>query len=325
MSTPTHGPSDALEAGAAALAERLGLAPQELLCFPACELCGSDRYRPVISEDFGPCHLHAVRCERCGLCYSRPRPTLKFIQMVRQGSVRNDLVAAGLLEAERATDAETIFDYDKQLLFDANYHRGLKLLQSLQPQGRLLDIGCAGGRFVELAAAAGYEAIGCDVAPEALVPGLTRGLDLRPASPNGLPPNLPPLQIVTLWNVLEHAEHPRELLRAAAQALAPGGLVFIEVPNMALRLALATLQGPTHSPTHRYILYEHIYHYTPRTLKRLLVQSGLRPIRFVTTHDDGSRGWKAKMRAATTRLLHRLSLGMINWHYPLVCVARKDG
>lgn len=278
----------------------------------------------MVSEDFAGCRLRAVRCRACGFCYTTPRPSLLLIQMLRGPEVRNSLVDAGLLEEQRRSEAATVFDYDKQLDYDANYRCGLRLLKRARPGGRLLDVGCAGGRFVELAAGEGYEALGCDITPAALTPGLSRGLDLRVAPPNGLPADLPPFQIATLWNVLEHAEQPQELLRSVRQALAPGGLVLVEVPNMALRLALARLTGAKHSTGHRYMLYEHIYHYTPRTLARVLGQCGLRVTHFATTHTDGSEGWKSRLRAMALRAACHATLGAVNWHYPLVCLAQRE-
>jgi len=316
-------PSEPWPAAVQTLADHLDLPADALFVRPACQLCSGADHRPVVSEDFAGCRLQAVRCAACGFCYTTPRPSLLLSQTLRRPEVRNSLVDAGILESERRTGAATIFDYDKQLDYDANYRRGLRVLQRRRPAGRLLDVGCAGGRFVELAGEGGYEACGCDIVPEALTPGLARGLDLRLAPPNGLPDGLPPLQVATLWNVLEHVERPQELLRAVAQALEPGGLVLVEVPSMALRLALATLGGPKHSAQHRYILYEHIYHYTPRSLARLLQQSGLRLTRFITTHTDGSHGWRSRLRAAVLRAAHHATRGAVNWHYPLACLAER--
>ena len=62
-------------------------------------------------------------------------------------------------------------------------------------------------------------------------------LDLRRAAPDSLPDDLPPVDIVSLWNVLEHVADPPALLRAIRAAMAPEGLLLVDVPNFAFRLA----------------------------------------------------------------------------------------
>jgi hypothetical protein len=42
---------------------------------------------------------------------------------------------------------------------------------------------------------------------------------------------LPPARVVTLWHVLEHLPDPRDMLVAATDALLPGGVLAIGVPN----------------------------------------------------------------------------------------------
>jgi 2-polyprenyl-3-methyl-5-hydroxy-6-metoxy-1,4-benzoquinol methylase len=138
----------------------------------------------------------------CGFCYTSPRPTLHFSQAQRTPEVRNRLPAAGVLEPERQYQAATVFDYAHQLASDSNYRSGLAALKRVRAHGTLLDIGCAGGRFVELAREVGYEALGCDISEAAIAQGRARGLDLHLAPPNGLPESLPPVAVATLWNVL---------------------------------------------------------------------------------------------------------------------------
>ena len=76
---------------------------------------------------------------------------------------------------------------------------------------------------------------------------------------------------VSLFDVLEHLIDPLPVLRACTRLLAPGGIVFLYVPNYdsASRLLMgknAHFIWPTH----------HLNYYTPATIRDLMAREGLR-------------------------------------------------
>ena len=77
--------------------------------------------------------------------------------------------------------------------------------------------------------------------------------------------------------MLEHLLDPRRTLRACAELLAPGGILFLYVPNFdsASRLLMganAHFIWPTH----------HLNYYTPETVRDLMVRHALTPELVVT-------------------------------------------
>jgi SAM-dependent methyltransferase len=103
--------------------------------------------------------------------------------------------------------------------------------------GRLLDVGTGLGYFLRAAGAAGWSAVGIDA--DAAVVGYARarlGVDARAGDlaaqrfPDGA------FDLVTLWNVLDVVDAPRAVLAEARRVLAPGGRVFVRVPNVAWQL-----------------------------------------------------------------------------------------
>lgn len=319
-------PSAALEAPAdfsRDLGRALGHDVAELWEWPGCALCGAAERVTVVREDFARCPLEIVRCAACGFCYSRPRPTALLSDLIRRPATRNALVDAELLPEARRVHTAALFDYRKQLHHDANYRAGLHALRRLQPGGVLLDVGCAGGRFVQLASALGYQAIGVDIEEAPVRWGREElDLDLRLAAPNSLPDNLPPVDIVSLWNVLEHVTDPLGLLRAIRAAMAPEGLLLVDVPNFAFRLAAARFTGVYEPAQQRFFPYDHLNHFTATTLARALRQVGFDPLCFDAMHTDGARGRVPRLRRAVMRALFHLSGGRVNWHHPLSCLAR---
>ena len=79
--------------------------------------------------------------------------------------------------------------------------------------------------------------------------------------------------VVTLYDVIEHAADPMALLAEVRHLLAPGGLVHLVTPNVAGKLA--SLLGRR---WYHYKPGEHLYYFAPRTIKRAMECAGLQAV-----------------------------------------------
>lgn len=151
-----------------------------------------------------------------------------------------------------------------------NHAYGLK---SLPPETRsLLDVGCADGRFVYAAARRGIDAWGIDFSPRLVHEGNARygGTRLEVATlEEHLARSPAPVDVVTMFEVVEHVEDPLGFVRLAIQAVRPGGLVIISTPN---RLGLPRPPRGYDEPPH------HLTRWTPAALQELARRAGLEPI-----------------------------------------------
>ncbi|MGD8239076.1 MAG: class I SAM-dependent methyltransferase [Armatimonadota bacterium] len=297
----------------------------EALEHPDCGLCGGDDRRQLVEEHFAEYVFGVVECTSCGFAYTCPRLTSTLREQLHTPRLRNALVDAGILARHHRVPTEhpAVFDYDAQEVHLQRYRIGLSLLRQWAPSGRLLDVGCAGGRFVELAGEAGYEAMGCDVVASALEHGRGLGLDLRLGTVGDLGIPAASLDAVTLWNVLEHVPEPRATMSEVVSLLRPGGVVLIESPSFAVYRIRARLGLVAPPGEHRLDAYEHINHFTPATLRRLLHGVGCEDVEFSIATGGGSRSLKERMRSSVTRLIFALTCRGVNLHFPLLAVARK--
>jgi 2-polyprenyl-3-methyl-5-hydroxy-6-metoxy-1,4-benzoquinol methylase len=146
--------------------------------------------------------------------------------------------------------------------------------------GRLLDVGCGLGYFVERALDVGWNAYGCDTSA-AWVERARQRVGASRALLGSLEEALPPysrFDLITTWDVLEHVHDPIPFLREIARRLAPGGRLFIRTPNEAwvyptygvrkLGLKEPVELGPLN----------HVVYYRSSTLRRALAAARLRPI-----------------------------------------------
>lgn len=131
--------------------------------------------------------------------------------------------------------------------------------------GRLLDVGCAAGFFLDEARRAGWTVQGCDVSPYATELARDRlHLDVQCAGfleadlPNGA------FDVVTAFNVFEHLPDPRAAVDRLARLVRPGGYVVLETWNA--DSLVARLFG---AAWHQYSLPYVPFYYTPDALARL--------------------------------------------------------
>jgi SAM-dependent methyltransferase len=231
-----------------------------------CALCGEGvRYRVLFAErvqfdsiDFAARktpdqqHFRIVECENCGLIYSSPiLPSGDIQELYRKSSFIYETQLANMIR-----------DYKEQLR---------TLLPLLPSKGRLLEIGCANGLFLQAALELGFEDVrgvepsekairAADPAVQGKIVNSLFHADLFPAES---------FDVVCCFQVLDHLLDPGAVLRDLAKLLRRGGLVLLLNHN--IRSWLLRLLGE------RCPMFdiEHIYLFDKRTVAKLLRDNGL--------------------------------------------------
>ena len=195
------------------------------------------------------------RCGACDLVYLTPR--LHEAQL--EAFYADEYFSGG---------HEVGYDsYEKDRpLYEKTFARRLKFIRRFKPAGKLLDVGCGLGFFLDVAQRWGFESWGLDCSRYAAercrerFPGKIRQGFLRP----GLFPEKY-FDVVSMFDLFEHVYHPREFLRAVHRIIKDDGIVIITTPNYESALSLVSGR--------RWVSYkipEHVYYYTPRTLGRMV-------------------------------------------------------
>jgi SAM-dependent methyltransferase len=207
----------------------------------------SDRPGPIIEWEETPCHLCAARdwsplveapdqspgslglwfvvvqCQRCGLCFTNPRPGPTSIGQFYQPDYKPYRFRAKIGRGGRQTRTS-----------HGRVRYGSQLLElPRQGERRLLDFGCGAGAFLERMHHCGWNVIGLDFSASA-VHQIQSKLGL-PVLLGSLPhPELTPnsFEVITMWQSLEHVHQPLEVLRQARELLVPGGRLLVTTPNI---------------------------------------------------------------------------------------------
>ena len=233
-----------------------------------CDFCGADDTLPVLT---GPDRLHGipgefvlVRCNRCGLMYLDPRPTSEE------------------LDAYYPADYEPHVGTRKQQLgwlrrIDYRYgveKRYRAIMRYCERPGRMLDVGCGPGAFLDGMREHGWQVTGIEPGVQpATYAREELGLEIQNTTLEDARLEPASLDLVTMWNVLEHLSGPRQALRRIAEALRPGGLLVFAIPGVEsydLKMFKEYWAG--------YDLPRHLFVFPPAPLERAVKAAGLHRI-----------------------------------------------
>ncbi|MFW6181149.1 MAG: methyltransferase domain-containing protein [Spirochaetota bacterium] len=145
--------------------------------------------------------------------------------------------------------------------------------------GRLLDVGCALGFFLEAARERGWEAQGVEVSPYAAAWARKR-LGLQVLTGSFLDTALAEMSfdVITLFYVAEHFPRVEEVLERARVLLADGGVLALALPNRGgISYRVSRSAYLDRHPE------DHYFDTTPANLKRFLRARGFRCARVITT------------------------------------------
>jgi 2-polyprenyl-3-methyl-5-hydroxy-6-metoxy-1,4-benzoquinol methylase len=217
---------------------------------PACLVCGGTFARHDIPGLLG--------CRTCGF--------------VSADIALTDEELAALYSA-RYFQGEEYRDYFAERdLIERQCRRRLSMLLKFVPAAaskQLFEIGSAYGFFLSVASKAFRGVRGIDISADAAEAARTRvGVDVATGDFLSAPIS-GPIDVVCLWDTIEHLAFPGRYLERAAAMMPPGGTIAISTGD--IDSVVARLRGAKwrqiHPPTH-------LHYFSRRTLTRLLNAHG---------------------------------------------------
>ncbi|MFA6525247.1 MAG: class I SAM-dependent methyltransferase [Patescibacteria group bacterium] len=187
-----------------------------------CILCGSGHYE-IIGEKNS---YQVVKCG-CGLFYINPQPTAEITKEIyneRYFSGGYNFGYQGINYLSR--DNEAWFKYiPSQAL--------RKIEKHLKNKGKILDIGCAVGYFLEVAKENGWEIYGVELSEFARNSARNKlGAEIYPTLEESPFPNNH-FNAITAFEIIEHMQDPNIFVKKINSLLLPGGILGISTPNLA--------------------------------------------------------------------------------------------
>jgi len=216
-----------------------------------------------------PGKFRLVVCDECSLVYQHPRPDPVELMIYYPEDFESYIK---ITPKRYSKFQQSLIDYGLR-------QRALPILQKYE-QGRVLDIGCATGYFLNyLQRHISLNLFGVELNPVAAQFAKEHfQLDVHIGDLHSaqFPDNY--FEAVTMWDVIEHLPDPLYTLKEIRRILAPKGLLLFKTPIIDSLDALifgrywAGLDMP-----------RHFYIFSRATLKRLLVESGFRLVEFTAS------------------------------------------
>ena len=209
-----------------------------------CNICASSVDTLLLTKD--DCNVY--QCAKCGLAFTHPQP-----------EALDEQYDSGYFDLYRKRH-------------DFRLRRGdarLRRIELIREPGRLLDIGCSLGYFVEAANARGWQASGVEISSYASEEARKLGLDVKTGVLEDVGYPDKSFDCVTMWDVLEHVPDPTKHMLEVRRVLADGGLVVIGTPNMGHSLFKMKRERWRHLKPR-----EHIYYFRRSSIASLLWKTG---------------------------------------------------
>jgi len=229
-----------------------------------CPVCNSTTFSPFLE-----CKDHTVsretfqivKCESCGFKFTNPRPEPEQLGRYYKSEeyVSHSNTKKGFINS-------TYQSVRKYTLL-----KKLQLISKYYKTGRILDIGCGTGEFLNTCKSAKWETVGIEPDDDARNMAIKNyGLDVR--GEDDLK-NLhdESFQVITMWHVLEHVPNLNERIEELKRLIKPTGIIIIAVPNC------NSLDAKIYKENWAaYDVPRHLYHFTPADMETLFRKHGLK-------------------------------------------------
>jgi 2-polyprenyl-3-methyl-5-hydroxy-6-metoxy-1,4-benzoquinol methylase len=228
-----------------------------------CPVCGSGE-REFSLARFA---LDIYRCKNCTHRYLSPR--VKFEEAMK-------------IYADDKTASDIYTQPLQKEIDEIKYQYGLDLIEQLSStgKGKIMDIGCGAGVFLEMAYKNGWnQCVGVDVNERYSDIYLeAKGIQFINSSFESLEPERlgKDYDCISMWSALEHLYDMHGILEGIKGIVRQGGLLYVLVPNAE---SLATRLMREMSPT---FAWKHLAHFSPKSLRYLMNMHGMECVFFET-------------------------------------------
>jgi 2-polyprenyl-3-methyl-5-hydroxy-6-metoxy-1,4-benzoquinol methylase len=270
-----------------------------------CNHCGDHNAKPLFSMK----GYNLVECSSCGLAYIANQPTAAQLTEIYSSSADYH---AGLQQPGSKLWQR----------MDGIARNHISFLDSVAQSGEVLDVGCSTGQFLARARDKGFGVSGVEFSADSAAFAQQHfGLSVEQGSIHDSQRAAASVDVLTMFDVIEHVPDPAGDIAAAFRLLKPGGWFVLSTPNidglfprLSYKLAHKLDYWPHPEPPH------HLYQFSVRTLSAMLMKAGFQPgpVRHSSIELAYTFGTPATLARMPKRLAYALALAPLVKVGPLI-------
>jgi 2-polyprenyl-3-methyl-5-hydroxy-6-metoxy-1,4-benzoquinol methylase len=209
-----------------------------------------------------------------------------------------------------------------------SYEIGITKIERFRQLGNLLEVGSGFGFFLDMASRSRWNAVGVEISRIACEVALSRGCKVYNCDIRNASLAIDSFDVIVMWDVIEHFQNPKEIIRQCVQFLRPGGALFIKTPDAR---ALNLLSSPIHNIYRNYVYpantAEHVFHFTPESLSTLVREASIGAIEVDFDSEGGD--WRTRVISGNNQLIRCIRWAVMRyafahgWPYEFVLTAIK--
>ncbi|MCX6296856.1 MAG: class I SAM-dependent methyltransferase [Bacteroidetes bacterium] len=229
-----------------------------------CPVCNSVQNKPFlvcVDHTVSRETFNIVECESCGFKFTNPRPNESDLGQYYKSE-------------EYVSHSNTKKGFINSVYQTVRKYTLLKKLQLVSKHfktGKILDIGCGTGEFLNTCKNAKWETFGIEPDDDARNMAIKNyGLDIRKESDlSGLADSS--FDVISMWHVLEHVPNLNERVEELKRLIKPTGMIIIAVPNC------ESLDAKSYKELWAaYDVPRHLYHFIPKDIETLFQKHGMK-------------------------------------------------
>lgn len=228
-----------------------------------CPICNSTQFSPfLMCKDYTVSRetFQIISCNSCGFKFTNPRPEEEKLGEYYKSETY----------ISHSNSKKGFINSAYQIVRKYTLLKKLQLISKYYKTGKILDIGCGTGEFLNICKSAKWNTIGIEPDADARKKAIENyGLDVKVES------EIKDLEsesfdIISMWHVLEHVPRLNERIKDLKRLLKPNGIIIIAVPNC------NSLDAKIYAKHWAaYDLPRHLYHFTPTDIESIFKNHGL--------------------------------------------------
>jgi 2-polyprenyl-3-methyl-5-hydroxy-6-metoxy-1,4-benzoquinol methylase len=233
-----------------------------------CRICETLEGTFLVEKKRGRLKSEWVLCKNCGSAHIDPYPTQEELTKYYNSNYLEmdllDVMDTGVSHKLRFSEEykSRVFDEYAYSLNDVGFGPG-----KVNSLGNILDYGCANGVFLDFLASEGVpkeNLYGVDIGSNMI--SIAKGKGYQCFHIEELTKKK--FELITLWDVIEHVPHPKDIIRQIKLLLSIGGGVIIQTPHFG-DLAVFMKEAFAH-----YLVVEHLHLFSRKALLTLFENEG---------------------------------------------------